>query len=196
MDICFATNNQHKLEEIQALLGTGFNLLSLREIGCHEELREDGSTLEENSLQKARYVYEKYGIPCFADDTGLEVDALGGEPGVFSARYAGEQKNDDENIRLLLQKLHGLPNRKAQFRTVITLITENGVYYFEGIVTGAIIDEKRGSAGFGYDPVFVPEHHGRTFAEMTMDEKSGISHRGIAVKKLIAFLNSLPQHRV
>jgi XTP/dITP diphosphohydrolase len=191
MDICFATNNLHKLEEIMALLGPEFNLLSLEDIGCNEELKEEGSTLEENSRQKASYVYYNYGIACFADDTGLEVEALGGDPGVYSARYAGEQKSNEDNIRLLLDKLSGLGNRKAQFRTIITLIIDGDINLFEGVVKGVIIDEKRGKAGFGYDSVFIPENHDRTFAEMTMEDKSNISHRGKAVLKLVQYLKSI-----
>ncbi len=186
---CFATNNQHKLEEIKALLGPLFQLKSLAEIGCFEELVETQNTIEGNSLQKARYVFERYAISCFADDTGLEVEALNGEPGVYSARYAGEHKNSNNNIQLLLANLKGIENRKAQFRSVITLIEPDGVHTFEGIVGGVIVSEGRGEKGFGYDPIFQPVGYDRTFAEMTLEEKNMFSHRAIAVKKLINFLH-------
>lgn len=186
--LCFATNNQHKLEEIKALLGPLFHLKSLEEIGCFEELAETQNTIEGNSLQKAKYVFDHYGISCFADDTGLEVEALNGEPGVYSARYAGEHKNSNDNIQLLLANLKDIENRNAQFRSVITLIETDSVHIFEGVVRGVIVREGRGEKGFGYDPIFQPVGYERTFAEMTLEEKNMFSHRAIAVKKLINFL--------
>ncbi|AHM61926.1 RdgB/HAM1 family non-canonical purine NTP pyrophosphatase [Flammeovirgaceae bacterium 311] len=188
MRICFATNNRKKLEEISSWVGPEWQVLSLEDIGCHEELPETGETLEANSAQKAAYVWEHYGIACFADDTGLEVEALGGEPGVYSARYAGAQRSNEDNMQLLLQKLSGAQNRAARFRTVLTYISAAGQQQFEGEVPGTIIDEARGSGGFGYDPIFVPEGHSRTFAEMPLEEKNSMSHRARAMKKLVDFL--------
>jgi XTP/dITP diphosphohydrolase len=186
---CVATNNRHKLEEIQDIIGADVDLVSLSDIGCFEELPETQSTLEGNSLQKAEHVFQNYKVPCFADDTGLEVEALNGEPGVYSARYAGEHKNSDDNIDLLLKKLNNISNRKGRFRTVITLVGfHEQPVAFEGIVDGAIINERRGSSGFGYDPVFIPEGYTKTFAEMTLQEKSMLSHRAIALRKLETFL--------
>lgn len=186
--LCFATNNAHKLEEIQALLGHDFELLTLKEINCDKELPETGDNLEANSLQKTQYLFDNYGVNCFGDDSGLEVEALDGEPGVYSARYAGEQRNADDNMNLLLEKLGNNSNRKARFRSVITLIQDGKVTQFDGSVEGEIIAEKRGSQGFGYDPIFVPENLGRTFAEMSLAEKSTLSHRARAFEKLVAFL--------
>ena len=186
--LCFASNNAHKIEEIQALLGEKFKILTLNDINCHEELAETQATLKGNSLQKAAYIYEKYKINCFADDSGLEVDALNGEPGVYSARYAGEHGNHAKNMKKLLKNLQGIENRNAQFRAIITLIFEGKIHQFEGKIRGKIIDEKRGLHGFGYDPIFVPEGYRTTFAEMTLAEKNPISHRGLAVEKLIGFL--------
>jgi XTP/dITP diphosphohydrolase len=191
MELCFATNNRHKIEEIGALLGPFFQLKSLTDIGCYEELEETQLTIEGNSRQKAQYVFDTYSVACFADDTGLEVQALNGEPGVLSARYAGEHKNSEDNITLLLQKLEGNQNRRARFKTVITLVQPSGVEIFEGIVTGQILQERRGAMGFGYDSVFQPDGFDITFAEMSMVEKNLISHRAIAVKKLINFLRHL-----
>jgi len=188
MQIVFATNNHHKLEEIRALLGPFFLLNGLEDIGCTEELPETHNTIEGNSLQKASYVFERFHISCFADDTGLEVEALKGEPGVYSARYAGEHKNNEDNINLLLANLKPHHNRKARFKSVITLVEPSGVNTFEGIVKGIILLERRGTMGFGYDSVFQPEGHTKTFAEMGLSEKNLISHRAIAVKKLINFL--------
>lgn len=188
MKICFATNNQKKLEEIQSWLGPEWQVLSLEAIGCREELPETGHTLEDNSAQKARYVWEHYHIACFADDTGLEVEALGGEPGVYSARYAGEARSNEANMRLLLEKLSGKENRTARFRTVLTYINEAGQWQFSGEVHGQIADVPRGEKGFGYDPLFVPEGHSRTFAQMPLDEKNSMSHRGRAMEKLAHFL--------
>jgi XTP/dITP diphosphohydrolase len=190
MKLVFATNNRHKLEEIKVLLGDGFELLTLSEIGCTEDIPEEQPTLEGNARQKAFYVYEKYGYSCFADDTGLEIDALNGEPGVLSARYAGPGKDPRDNMDKVLKKLDGIDNRKARFRTVISLVLDGEETQFEGVVEGEIIREKRGEAGFGYDPVFLPAGYDRTFAEMGVDEKNVISHRGRAVAKLIRFLKT------
>jgi XTP/dITP diphosphohydrolase len=190
--LCFATNNRHKIEEVRAHLGPDFHLAGLEEIGCNEELAEDQSTLEGNSIQKAEYVYKNFGVSCFADDTGLEVEALNGAPGVISARYAGAQRSAEDNIQLLLKNLAPLQNRRARFRTVITLITPAFTKQFEGIVTGQIIDEHRGSGGFGYDPVFLPDGFNKTMAEMSMEEKNSISHRARAVNNLVEFLKETP----
>ena len=189
-EIIFATNNSHKLGEVQALLECKFALKTLRDCGITEDIPETAETLEGNALQKAHYVYERTGADCFADDTGLEVDALGGAPGVRSARYAGDEHDFDANNALLLNNLEGESNRKARFRTVIALILNNKEYLFEGIVEGKIIDHMTGSEGFGYDPMFVPEGETRTFAEMSADEKNAISHRGRAVAKLVEFLQT------
>lgn len=186
--LCFATNNAHKVVEIQAILGNSFELLSLNDIHCKEELPETGNTLEANSLQKAKYLYDNYHVDCFADDTGLEVHALKGEPGVYSARYAGLQRSHADNINLLLKNLVNKPNRSARFRTVITLIQDGNITQFEGIVNGKIVEVLRGTEGFGYDPIFIPEGFDRTFAEMTLTEKGEISHRGRAFQKLVKFL--------
>lgn len=191
MRICFATNNRHKVDEVSAALGTAFTLVTLEEAGIFEELPETQDTLEGNARQKALHVFENYGVPCFADDTGLEVDALQGAPGVYSARYAGPQRNSEDNIRLLLQNLSDRSPRTAQFRSVIWLALPHGQWSFEGIVRGTIIESLRGTGGFGYDPVFLPESSVKTLAEMNMEEKNAISHRGIAVRKLSQFLGSL-----
>jgi XTP/dITP diphosphohydrolase len=189
--LCFATNNKHKIEEVATLLGGHFQLQSLTDIGCQEELAEDFFTLEGNSRQKAEFVFKNFNVSCFADDTGLEVEALNGEPGVFSARYAGVQRNSDDNMNLLLQKLTDHPNRNARFRTVITLFEKDGaVKQFEGIVTGKIVFQKRGAGGFGYDPIFQPDGFSKTLAEMTMEEKNKISHRARAMNKLVDYLRS------
>lgn len=190
LQIVAATNNRHKLSEIRPLIGPDFHILSLDDVGCHEELLETQQTLEGNSLQKAQYIFENFNLPCFADDTGLEVEALNGDPGVYSARYAGEQRNSDDNINLLLQNLSRETNRRAQFRTVITLIGIGVTQVFEGIVSGKILKDRRGEGGFGYDSVFEPEGYTRSLAEMTLEEKNRISHRGIAVGKLIAYLKA------
>jgi len=188
MKLCFATNNPNKLSEIQDLLGDEFELVGLRDVGCEEELAEDQNTLEGNSLQKAQYVFKKFGVSCFADDTGLEVKALGGEPGVYSARYAGAQRSNEDNMALVMEKLQNQSDRSAQFRTVITLIIAGEQIQFEGIAKGKIIEEQRGTKGFGYDPIFMPSGYDQTFAEMTREEKNTISHRGLAVQKLIQYL--------
>ena len=187
----FATNNIHKLREVAAIVGHQIELLSLNDIGCHDDIPETSDTLEGNALLKARYVYERYHTNCFADDTGLEVEALGGAPGVYSARYAGEGHNSEENTKKLLHELEGKDNRKARFRTVFALIINGKEHLFEGIVRGEIIARKRGTSGFGYDPVFVPEGFTQTFAEMSDGQKNKISHRALAVGKLCKFLNTL-----
>ena len=183
-----ATNNAHKLEEISAILGDEMELLSLKDIQCFDEIPETANTLEGNARQKAEYIYRNYGMDCFADDTGLEVEALGGAPGVFSARYAGDGHDSEANMQKLLQELKGKENRKAQFRTAICLIMEGKEYQFEGIVKGEIIKEKRGGAGFGYDPIFTPEGYDLTFAELGNEIKNTISHRARAVEALCKFL--------
>ena len=188
-ELCFATNNAHKLEEIQAILGNSFELISLKETGCKEELPETGNTLEANSLQKAQYLYDHYQVNCFADDSGLEVQALGGEPGVDSAHYAGPQRSHADNVNLLLKNLADKTNRSAQFRTVITLIQNGEINQFEGSIKGQIIGELRGTQGFGYDPIFVPDGDTATFAEMSLTEKGKISHRAKAFEKLVEFLS-------
>jgi XTP/dITP diphosphohydrolase len=188
-DLIFATNNQHKISEIQSLIGDNFILKSLQQIGCTEDIPETEPTLEGNALLKAQYIFNKYGKNCFADDTGLEIEALDGRPGVFSARYATDGHDFEANIDKVLAELAGVENRKARFRTVVALIREGSVHYFEGIVNGEIITERKGIKGFGYDPVFLPDGYKQTFAEMPLDEKNKISHRARAVKKLIDFLN-------
>jgi XTP/dITP diphosphohydrolase len=189
--ICFATNNAHKLEEVQALVANQIDIISLADINCIEELPETTDTIEGNALQKAEFVFEKYHIPCFADDSGLEVHALAGAPGVHSAYYAGPQRSHNDNIHLLLKNLEGQTNRQAQFKTVIALIGFGQPHLFEGIVRGNIIITPRGSGGFGYDPVFVPEGYDKTFAEMTLQEKNTLSHRSKAVAALVAYLKNL-----
>lgn len=189
MKIIFASNNKNKVQEIQNQVPKSIEIVTLEEIGCTEDIAETGSTLEENAIIKANYITEKYGLPCFADDTGLEIDALNGEPGVYSARYAGEDKNADKNMDLVLQKLQHKTNRKAQFKTVIALNINNKQHLFTGIVEGEIRNKKIGTNGFGYDPIFEPENLGKTFAEMTLEEKNKLSHRGRAVEKLIDFLS-------
>lgn len=200
MKIVFATNNQHKLQEIRDILGSEFEIVSLKDIGCDVDIPETGNTLEENAMQKAQYVYDHYNLSCFADDTGLEVEALNGEPGVHSARYAEGTNHDSEaNMAKLLRKLEGKDNRKARFRTVIALIQKQDVCpcgctsikkvnRFEGIVDGSIATEKHGTAGFGYDPIFVPEGYDKSFAELGESIKNGISHRARAVAKLAEYL--------
>ncbi len=190
MKLVFATNNQNKIKEIKALLGNSFEILSLADISCTEEIPETQNTLEGNALQKARYIKEKYGYDCFADDTGLLVEALNGEPGVYSARYAGEQKNAKDNIQKLLKKLEGKTNRKAYFQTSIALIIGDEEHLFNGIVNGNITTKESGKEGFGYDPIFQPEDKQITFAEMTLEQKNKISHRGRAFAKMISYLEN------
>lgn len=193
MDLCFATNNSNKLIEIQALLGNDFHLSSLSDIGCATDIPEPFETIAENSEAKAKFIWEQYARNNFADDTGLEVYELNNEPGVYSARYAGPQRNADDNMDLLLQKLGTSNDRRARFVTIITLVIEGEFRQFEGSVEGHIIGKKRGTNGFGYDPVFIPDGHTQTFAEMTLDEKGRLSHRARAFQKLVTFLreNSL-----
>ena len=187
----FATNNAHKLEEVTAILGDKIELLSMKDIHCSADIPETADTLEGNALLKARYIFENYHLDCFADDTGLEVEALNGAPGVYSARYAGGEGHDAQaNMLKLLHELDGKENRKAQFRTAISLILDGKEYLFEGVIKGEIIKEKRGDSGFGYDPVFMPEGYDRTFAELGNDIKNQISHRALAVQKLCEFLQS------
>ena len=189
MKIVFSTHNAHKVSEVQAVLGSEYQLVTATEAGITEEIPETQPTIEGNALQKARYVYEHTGLNCFADDTGLEVEALNGAPGVYSARYAGEHVSYADNNVLLLKNLAGCENRKARFRTVIALIVDGKEYLFEGRVEGAIATEPHGEGGFGYDPLFVPEGSQLTFAEMSSEAKNKISHRGRAVAKLVAFLH-------
>ena len=188
--ICLATNNAHKVEELQTMLEGVVELKTLADIGCTVDIPETADTFEGNSLQKAQYVFKHYGLDCIADDSGLEVNALNLEPGVFSARYAGEHGNHQKNMDKLLANLEGKADRSAQFRTVMTLMLDGKVYQFNGEVKGHITTEKRGEQGFGYDPIFIPEGHNRTFAEMTQAEKNPISHRGYATEKLIDFLKT------
>ena len=186
--LVFATNNAHKLEEVRAILGNEVTVMGLLDIGCTEDIPETAKTLEGNALLKAKYVYEKYGIDCFADDTGLEIEALSGEPGVFSARYAGEGKKSSDNMNKVLQKLAGISKRSARFRTVITLIRDGKVHSFEGVLRGDIAEKPRGESGFGYDPIFVPEGYLTTFGQLSADVKNKISHRAIATNKLVDYL--------
>ena len=191
MKIVFATNNKHKLEEIKDILGKDFEIVSLAEIGCHEDIPETGLTLEENARQKSTYIVEHYNHDCFADDTGLEVDALNGEPGVHSARYAeGTDHDSESNMRKLLSKMSNVKDRTARFRTVISLIINGVEYQFEGRVEGRIATEKHGTEGFGYDPIFIPEGYDKSFAELGEEVKNQISHRARAVKKLAEYLSS------
>ena len=194
MTLVFATNNKNKLKEVQDLVNGGVNILSLNDIHCYDDIEETGLTLEANAKIKSDFVYAHFGYQCFADDTGLEVEALNGEPGVFSARYAGKEADSEANIDRLLLKMRGKRNRKARFRTVISLFMEGKQYFFEGVCSGSITHERFGKAGFGYDPVFIPDHHDLTFAEMDMKSKGLISHRGIAIKKLIVFLKNYSQN--
>ena len=189
MKLVFATNNAHKLEEIREMAGGQYEIVSLKEIGCQEEIPEEQDTLEGNALQKARFVKERYGADCFADDTGLEIAALGGEPGVRSARYAGEGHDSEANMRKVLAKMEGVDDRRARFRSVIALILDGEEHLFEGEVRGEILREKHGAEGFGYDPIFRPEGFAESFAEMSLDAKNAISHRGQATRALIRFLN-------
>lgn len=189
MKLVFATNNKHKLQEVRDILGNRIEVLSLSDIDCHDDIPETGTTLEENALIKARWVSEKYNCNCFADDTGLEVAALGGAPGVYSARYAGEECNSVANMEKLLQNLTEKTDRSAQFRTVIALIINGEEILFDGVVKGSITTEKSGDSGFGYDPIFVPEGYDISFAQMGNKEKNSISHRFRATEKLSKYLN-------
>ncbi len=182
--IVFASNNKHKLDEVTDILKSRYKVVSLAEIGCFDDIPETSDTLEGNALLKARHVFEKYQMDCFADDTGLEVEALSGRPGVYSARYAGEGCSYEDNVKKLLAEMEGITNRRARFRTVIALIAGNQVRYFDGVINGFISTEKKGSSGFGYDPVFVPDGYSQTFAEMTAGLKNTISHRALAVSNL------------
>lgn len=188
--LIFATNNQHKLEEVKLILSKDFEVLGLADINCTTDIPETGNTLEENALLKARFVKENYGYNCFADDTGLEVEALGNAPGVYSARYAGEAKSSEANIEKLLNELKTQNNKKAQFRTSIALIFDGKEYAFEGIIKGKITDVKKGESGFGYDPIFIPDGYEQTFAELGVETKNNISHRALAVFKLCDFLKN------
>lgn len=190
MNLVFATNNLHKLAEVQEMTGNIISLKSLADIGCEEDIPETGETLDQNAFLKAKYVFEKFGVNVFADDTGLEVEALNGAPGVYSARYAGPERDSQLNIEKLLVELAGVANRKARFRTVISLIISNEVFQFEGVVNGVIANQSSGISGFGYDPVFIPEGFSVTFAQMSASQKNEISHRGLAMRKLVDFLKS------
>lgn len=190
MEIVFATNNRHKLEEVSEILDSKFDLVTLNDIGCYDDIPEEKPTLEGNALDKARFIYQKFNCNVFADDTGLEVEALGGMPGVLSARYAGEEKCSKANMLKLISELKGVRNRNARFRTVIALIINDREFAFEGIVEGKIIEEGRGKGGFGYDPIFVPEGYSKTFAELSLDEKNLISHRARAIHNLSNFLKT------
>jgi len=191
MQLVFATQNPNKLKEVQLMLPADMDIVSLDQIGCFDDIPETQPTLEGNALQKAQYVHQNFGCNCFSDDTGLEIDSLGGEPGVFSARYAGEAKDSNANMDKVLTLLEGVKNRKARFRTVIALILDGKEMLFEGIVEGEIIGQKRGREGFGYDPIFLPRGYDQTFAEMALTEKNLISHRKRAFQKLSEFLTSL-----
>lgn len=186
--IVFATNNKHKLSEIREIMGSKYEVLSLNDINCYEEIEETAETIEGNALLKAHFISEKYGYDCFADDTGLEVEALNGAPGVYSARYAGENHDSEANMNKLLKELRGVENRKSRFLTVIALVIKGKTITFDGIINGNIIDYPIGDNGFGYDPIFMPENSNKTFAQMTSEEKNLISHRAIATRKLIEYL--------
>jgi XTP/dITP diphosphohydrolase len=189
--LVFATNNAHKLIEVRNAVGNRFSILSLADIGCFVDIPETADTLEGNASIKSKHIYDRYGVDCFADDTGLEVEHLGGKPGVWSARYAGDEHNHEKNIEKLLREMAGATNRKAQFRTVISLIINGTEFLFEGVASGTILNEKHGDRGFGYDPVFQPDGFSSSFAEMDLEAKNKISHRGLAVGKLAAFLETL-----
>lgn len=189
MQLVFASNNQNKIKEIQQLVPTTIQILSLEDIGCTVDIPETAETIEGNAMLKANYITEHYGYNCFADDSGLEIETLNGEPGVYSARYAGLQKNDNDNMDMVLTKLKNETNRKANFKTVIALNLNGEQHLFTGIINGEIIDEKKGSNGFGYDPIFLAYGYTQTFAELSMKEKASISHRGKAVQQLLDFLD-------
>ena len=189
MKLIFATNNAHKLDEVQKIIGNKIQIVSLNDIGCTDEIPETAPTLQGNALQKAKYIFDKYGLNCFADDTGLEIDALKGEPGVYSARYAGEPQDAQKNRDKVLNKLIDKTNKNAQFRTVIALILNGEEYFFEGVVKGKITNSEKGENGFGYDAIFIPEGYTETFAELASEIKNKISHRANAVEKLALYLN-------
>ena len=191
MKLVFATNNSHKLQEIKHLLGESIELLCLNDINCNDDIPENQETLEGNAAEKSFYIFNKYGFNCFSDDTGLEIEALNGEPGVYSARYAGAERSAEMNMDLVLSKMVKIKNRKARFRTVISLVIDGLEIQFEGIVSGRILEEKRGVTGFGYDPIFLPDESNLSFAQMSMGEKNKISHRGRAVLKLVEYLTQL-----
>jgi len=191
MELIFATHNKNKVIEVKSLINQNINLLNLSDINFTDDINETATTLEGNALLKAQTIFKKTNLNCFADDSGLLVDALNGEPGVYSARYAGEKKNDKENIIKVLRNLHGIENRKAKFKTVLALIINGNEYLFEGIMLGKITHEKMGTNGFGYDPIFMPHGYSKTFAELTLEEKSKISHRALALNKMIKFINSI-----
>lgn len=186
--LVFATNNAHKLAEVKAIIEPTFTIISLSELGCTDDIPETADTLKGNALLKAKYIHEKFGLDCFADDTGLEVEALGGEPGVYSARYAGEGKDSTDNMRKVLTLMEGKTNRTACFRTVIALIQDEKTLFFEGVIEGHITEHPRGEGGFGYDPIFVPDGYLASFAQLSADEKNKISHRALAINKLIDYL--------
>lgn len=190
IELVFATNNAHKLEEVQAIIGDKFELKSLKDIDCDDDIPETGITFEENAKQKTDYLVNKYGLYCFGDDSGLEIDALNGEPGVYSARYSGS-RNMEKNIDLVLEKLGTETNRTARFKTVISLYLNEKQLFFEGAIEGTIIKERKGAKGFGYDPIFIPNGYDKSFAEMTADEKNAISHRAIAVSKMADYLKTV-----
>lgn len=194
--LVFATNNAHKLTEVRSMLEPAFKIISLAELNCHDDIPETADTLEGNALQKAKYIYDKFGVDCFADDTGLEIDALNGEPGVFSARYAGEDHNPVNNMKKVLQLLGDNPQRSARFRTVIALIMNGKTHLFEGRVEGTITLHPRGENGFGYDPIFVPDNYVVTFAQLSSEEKNSISHRAMAVNHLVHYLKKHPLLKV
>ena len=191
LQLVFATNNRHKLEEVSAKINGEIQLLTLEDIGCNEDIEETGLTFEENASIKSRYVYDNYQLNCFGDDSGLIIDALNGEPGIYSARYAGEHGNHAANIKKVLKNLEGIENRKARFKSVISLIWNEDEHFFEGIVEGTISKQPTGTEGFGYDPIFRPEGYDITFSEMSLEKKNQFSHRALAVEKLIKFLNNL-----
>lgn len=196
MKIVFATNNEYKLSEVRKISQDQLNILSLADINCHEDIPETGNTLKENALLKAQFVKDKFGFDCFADDTGLEVEVLNNVPGIHSARFAGEQCDSEDNMRKLLNDLEGKTKRNAQFRTVIALLLDNREYFFEGIITGEITQSKRGTNGFGYDPIFKPTGYDKTFGELSDDIKNSLSHRAIATQKLVVFLLQQKEKRL
>ncbi|WP_445749356.1 non-canonical purine NTP diphosphatase [Polaribacter sp.] len=190
MKLVFSTNNKNKLKEVQEMLPNSISLVSLKDINCEEEIDETETTLQGNAALKANFITDNYQLNCFADDTGLEVTCLNGKPGVYSARFAGEPSNAEKNMEKLLYEMNGFTDRSAQFRTVVCLNLEGNQYYFEGICKGSILTERQGTAGFGYDPIFQPEGYQQSFAEMTSEEKNKISHRGLAIEKLVSFLTN------